>query len=82
MTSMVQFRMEVIHTMYLPEKIKTAREEFDISQETLVYKLRENGFEITRQTLGNYENGCTKPEADKLCAISELLNVPIGYFFT
>lgn len=68
--------------MFLPEKIKEAREKAEFSQEKLMVALSNSGLSISRATISSWENGETKPNAEELATLAEFFELPITYFFT
>ena len=57
----------------LKENIKAIRKAKGLSQEELAEKLN-----VVRQTVSNWEQGLSVPDADLLIAISEILETPVG----
>lgn len=67
---------------FAPNKLKELRESNQISQEDLIYELRNRGLKISRQTLYQWENSTTQPRVNDLAVIAEYFKKPIKYFFT
>jgi DNA-binding XRE family transcriptional regulator len=68
--------------MFLPRRLKQAREKAGLSQEKFVVMLSKSGLSLGRNALSSWEKGKTKPNVDELIKLSECLRMPLGYFFT
>ena len=64
-------------TIYMGEKIRTARLEAGFSQEELADKIY-----LRRPTLSNIENGKSEPNASTLGLLTYYLKKPLNYFFS
>lgn len=62
--------------IFVGNKIKTRRIELGLSQETLA-----NSLNISFQQVQKYEKGFNRIGASRLFSMSELLSVPVAYFF-
>ena len=62
-------------------KLKAAREQKGISQETLARFLFNAGYPCTRQTVTNWELKLSNPPIKAVPFLSEILGQEIGYFF-
>lgn len=60
--------------MTLGEKLQALRQEKDLSQEQLAERL-----EVSRQAVGKWESGQSRPDMDKLVALAELFGVSTDY---
>lgn len=69
---MVQFRAE---------KLRIARKVNKLSYERMTGELAKQGCSVSRETLRSWEIGRTKPGADLLPVLAQVLNKPIAYFF-
>lgn len=67
--------------MYLFEFLKKIRDEKNITQNDVLFKLYVRGIKISRQTLINWEAGQTTPNANVAQALAEILGKPISFFF-
>ncbi|MCF6465570.1 helix-turn-helix domain-containing protein [Clostridium sp. Cult2] len=63
------------------KKIKTIREEKELSQSEVVEKLKEQDINMSRETLSKIENNNRSISAIELKAISDVLDVDIRDFF-
>lgn len=66
--------------MFLPKRLKQAREKIGLSQEKAIVQFSNNGLQIGRNTLGSWEKGKTKPDIDELLIIAKVLNQSIFFF--
>lgn len=62
--------------MKLKDKLKIKRKEFGLTQKDLAEKL-----DIAPTAVSAWERGANRPLIDKLEMMSEIYNVPLGYFF-
>lgn len=60
-------------------RLISARKMAGLSLQNLADKL---GNVVTKQSLNKYEQGIMKPDSDLVIAISNVLNVPVNYFYT
>lgn len=60
-------------------RLVSARKMAGLSLQTLADRL---GNVVSKQSLNKYEQGKMKPDSDLVIAISNVLNVPINYFYT
>lgn len=67
--------------MFNHSRLKELREKSGLSQDDLVYKLRDNGIDIVRATWGSWENGETFPRSNELVTIANFFKVKPAYFF-
>ncbi|MGE7609643.1 helix-turn-helix domain-containing protein [Peribacillus frigoritolerans] len=63
--------------VFLPEKLKEARESRGLTIRELAYEIGLN----THQALSKYENGKTVPPAEVLMRVTNQLRIPYNYFF-
>jgi transcriptional regulator with XRE-family HTH domain len=67
--------------MFNPEKLKKAREEKGLSPTDLNFELVKVDLRVSRQTIMNWENGNTVPDANDMSLIAKYFNKPMEYFF-
>ena len=67
--------------MFLYNKIKEARKEKSLTQKQLADLLEEKGFKVTHATISNWELNISKPDADTIQALCQILNKDGNYFF-
>lgn len=60
-------------------RLISARKMAGLSLQNLADKL---GNVVTKQSLNKYEQGKMKPDSDLVIAISNVLNIPVNYFYT
>ncbi len=60
----------------LGRRLRQARLSANLTQERLAKKI-----EISFQQVQKYENGTNRISSSRLLAVSEALNLPVGYFF-
>lgn len=60
-------------------RLVTARKMAGLSLQNLADKL---GNVVTKQSLNKYEQGIMKPDSDLVIALSNILNVPVDFFFS
>ena len=58
----------------LNESLSKIRRERGLTQESLAIKLN-----VVRQTISKWENGTAVPDADMLCRIADVLDVPFSH---
>lgn len=63
------------------KKLKSIREESNMSQSHVVAGLKEEGIHMSRETLSKIENYARSISAIELNALCKVLNVDIGDFF-
>ncbi len=62
-------------------QLKKLREFLKWTLRNLMVKLSTMGFDVTEQTLLNWENGDTTPDADKLPVLAAVFGVGIERFY-
>jgi transcriptional regulator with XRE-family HTH domain len=62
-------------------KIKSFREELNLSQSEVVEKITEQGINMSRETLSKIENGNRTVSAVELNALCKVLNIDINSLF-
>lgn len=67
--------------MFNHPKLKEFREKAGLSQDDLIYKLRDAGLDIVRATWTKWENGITCPRVTELAIIASFFGVHPGVFF-
>jgi len=67
--------------MFIAEKLRKCREEKELTQTDLMFKLDKIGLRISRPTLINWETGVTTPDANEIATLANFFNKPIQYFF-
>jgi transcriptional regulator with XRE-family HTH domain len=72
---------EVLHKMFIAEKLRKCREEVGFTQTDMMFELDKRGLRISRPTLISWEMGDTTPDANELATLSMFFNKPIQYFF-
>ena len=70
-----------IKEIFIPQKIREAREKLGISGEELCRQLVDAGLSISRQTLSSWENGETWPTAKQMEILFYVLGQPVRFFF-
>lgn len=67
--------------MFQSKKIKSARRKIKLSLGNVAYEMTKLGYEVTPQTVWNWERAKTTPDAQGLALLSFVLQRPISYFF-
>lgn len=62
-------------------KIRSVRDRRRFSRRDVMKLLQAKGVDIAEYTLGKWEKGITSPPADRLFALSQVLDVDVRYFF-
>ena len=62
--------------LHIAQKLKTRREELGIKRKVIADRLR-----VSYQQIHKYETGKNRIPASRLYLLSQLLHVPVGYFF-
>lgn len=65
----------------VPKRLKMARKLAGMSQEKLAVAAGV-GEETGSPRMSHYEHGRYKPKFQLVCRFAEILNVPVGYFYT
>lgn len=68
-------------THSIGNKIKEARNERGVSRATLVLSLYGAGLRVAPETIKNWEDGKTEPNAKDIQHLCEALEKPVLYFF-
>lgn len=68
--------------MFSPNKLKQYRKKIFKNNNHFMYGLARRGLYVSRQTLDNYENGATSPDANTLFHIAQLFERPMEDFFS
>lgn len=67
----------MIDTKSIGERIKSCREQENITQEDLSQKLN-----VSRQSVSKWEKGTSLPDIDRLVSLSELFNISLDELIT
>lgn len=65
-----------------PTKLKELRVVLQWTLRELMVKLENAGLSVTEQTLLNWENGDTTPDADKLPVLAQVFGVTLQRFYS
>ena len=67
--------------MFLPQRLKKARQKAGLSQEKFLVRLANSGLSLSRNALFSWETGRTQPNVNELLLLAKCLDRPLGYFF-
>ena len=73
---MFKYRVKIITSREIGERIKERRKELKISQDELAEMLG-----VTYQQVQRYENGTNRLNVENIQIIADALSVPLSYFF-
>jgi transcriptional regulator with XRE-family HTH domain len=69
-------------TMFLGTKLKELREKKGLNHQGLALELyAKQGLRVAHNTLRNWEEGNTEPDASSLNILATFFSVPLGVFF-